>query len=215
MTTLQGKKVLVTAGPTHEPIDPVRFIGNRSTGKMGYEICECLKQQGACVTLITGPTAIPLPTGIDICKVQTAQEMYEECMSCFEHMDVAILAAAVADYTPKLVSDIKIKKKEGEFSLELVRTKDIAKELGIIKKANQLLIGFALETNDELQNAKAKREKKNFDFIVLNSLQNKGTCFGTDNNQIVIIDKDKELYFEEKSKKQVAQDITSYIETLL
>ena len=215
MTNVRGKKVLVTAGPTHEPIDPVRFIGNRSTGKMGYEICTCLEQNGANVTLVTGPTTIPLPTGVTIREVQTAQEMYEECMSCFDNMDIIILAAAVADYTPKVVSDIKIKKKEGEFRLALVRTKDIAKELGLIKKANQLLIGFALETNDELQNAKSKREKKNFDFIVLNSLQNKGTCFGTDRNQVVIIDKDKELYFEQKSKKQVAQDIISHIETLL
>jgi len=214
-SSLKGKHVLVTAGPTHEPIDPVRFIGNRSSGKMGYALCERLVQQGAFVTLVTGPTHIDLPSVRTIHSVQTAQQMYEKCIACFDNMDIAILAAAVADYTPKLVSDIKIKKKEGKMALELIPTKDIAKELGLIKKDNQLLVGFALETNNELYNAKLKRQKKNFDFIVLNSLQNKETCFGVDNNQIVIVDKDKELYFEQKSKKQVAKDIISHIESLL
>lgn len=213
--TLNGKKVLVTAGPTHEPIDPVRFIGNHSSGKMGYAICEALKNKGAEVILVTGPSCLSVPEGIQVEKVKTAQQMYEACAKHFDQVDVGVLAAAVADYTPKVVADKKIKKKEDSFSLELVKTTDIAKELGQVKATNQVLVGFALETNDELANARKKLESKNFDFIVLNSLNKNNECFGVDDNKITIVDKEKELYFNSKSKTEVAKDIVAHIETVL
>jgi len=215
LSKLGAKKVLVTAGPTYEPIDPVRFIGNHSSGKMGYELCQLLRDAGAEVFLVTGPTSLPKPAGIIIKEVNTAKEMYEASKAIFEKMDIAILAAAVADYTPKIIQNKKIKKNDEVLTLELVKTKDIAKELGTIKNKNQILIGFALETDNELENARLKRVKKNFDFIVLNSLQNKDTCFGSNNNQIIIVDEHKELYFEFKSKKKVALDIINHIENLL
>jgi phosphopantothenoylcysteine decarboxylase/phosphopantothenate--cysteine ligase len=204
------KKALITAGPTYEAIDPVRFIGNRSSGKMGYSIAEELLKNGFEVTLISGPTSITPPQNLTFVSVQSAQEMYEACLANYSSCDVVIFAAAVADYTPKTVSDIKIKKNEETFSIELVKTKDIAKELGKLK-THQIHIGFALETNDEESNAKKKLSAKNLDFIVLNSLRNEGTCFGTDNNKITILEHNKQIDFGLKSKTEVAKDIVNHI----
>jgi phosphopantothenoylcysteine decarboxylase/phosphopantothenate--cysteine ligase len=208
---LQGKKILITAGPTYEPIDPVRFIGNHSSGKMGYAIVDVLIKKGAQVTLITGPTALapnPLATVVEI---QSAQEMFEAVMLELPSQDIVILSAAVADYSPKFVSLKKIKKQEGNFTIELVKTKDIAKEVGLLKTNKQITVGFALETNDEEVNATKKLLSKNLDFIVLNSLKNKGTCFGGDDNQITIIEKSKSTDFSIKPKIEVARDIVDYL----
>ena len=212
---LKNVKVLLTAGPTHEPIDPVRFIGNHSSGKMGYSIASELQKQGADVTLISGPTNQIAPKGIQLIKVKTAQEMFEASMKAFPKSQVAILSAAVADYTPKTVALNKIKKKEGEFRIELIKTKDIARELGLIKKKGQVMVGFALETDHEIENAKGKLKSKNLDFIVLNSMKNKGTCFGSDNNKISIIDHNKITDFELKSKELVATDIVNFLSSYL
>ncbi len=177
---LKGKKALVTAGPTYEPLDPVRFIGNHSSGKMGIAIAEALARQGAEVTLVLGPTALrPDKPGIKVVSVQSAQQMYEACAKEFDQTDITVLAAAVADYKPRDFSSVKIKKKDDELSLPLAKTIDIAATLGKQKKTGQCLIGFALETNDEIENAMAKMEQKNFDFIVLNSLQDAGAGFWT------------------------------------
>lgn len=211
---LQGKKALVTAGPTYEPLDPVRFIGNHSTGKMGYALAEQLAKQGAEVTLISGPTALndskhPLVKTI---RVTSAAEMYEASLQAFPAMDLAVMAAAVADYTPKEVADKKIKKDEATFALTLTKTKDIASELGKIKRENQLLVGFALETNDEETNARKKIISKNLDLIVLNSLNDPGAGFKHDTNKITIIDKDNNsTAFELKQKEAVALDIVNVI----
>lgn len=205
-------KVLITAGPTHEPIDPVRFIGNRSSGKMGIAIAEYFHGNGHDVTLVLGATHL-LPTvgGIEVVKVQTAQEMFEACAQYFSSADVIVFAAAVADYTPKYPSATKIKKQDGELSIELVKTKDIAAELGKKKSAKQMMIGFALETDNELENAKSKLKKKNFDFIVLNSMKDEGAGFQHDTNRITILDKNGlETKFELKSKNDVAKDIYDY-----
>ena len=212
---LKNVKVLLTAGPTHEPIDPVRFIGNHSSGKMGYSIAVALQKQGADVTLVSGPTNQPTPKGVNLIKVKTAQEMFNECLKYFPKSRVTILSAAVADYTPKFVATQKIKKKEAEFSIELVKTKDIARELGLQKKENQIMVGFALETNDEIKNAKGKLVSKNLDFIILNSMKNKGTCFGSDNNKISIIDHNKITDFELKSKDLVASDVVNFLSSYL
>jgi len=206
-------KVLVTAGPTYEPIDPVRFIGNRSTGKMGYAIVQELVRKGYEVVLISGPTSLPDPENSKVYRVQTAQEMYEKAISEFPQVDLAILSAAVADYTPKVVADKKIKKKEDTFSIELVKTKDIAAELGKIKTGKQKLVGFALETDHEFENARKKITSKNLDAIVLNSLNNEGTCFGFDQNKIYILDQNTQHDFPLKSKEDVAKDIVTYIES--
>ncbi len=208
---LKNVKVLLTAGPTHEPIDPVRFIGNHSSGKMGYSIAAELQKEGADVTLISGPTNQKAPEGINLIQVQTAQEMYDACILAFSDSKIIILSAAVADYTPKIVATEKIKKKDTEFSIELIKTKDIARELGKQKKKDQIMVGFALETNNEIENAKGKLESKNLDFIVLNSMKNKGTCFGSDNNKISIIDHNKITDFELKSKELVASDIVNFL----
>lgn len=207
------KKILVTAGPTYEPIDPVRFIGNRSSGKMGYAIAEVLAEKGAEVVLISGPVAIhPKHSNIRLVKVETASEMYVACLAEFDQMEIGIYAAAVSDYTPKQVSESKIKKQENELVLELVKTKDILKEMGRIKKASQILVGFALETDNEEANAQEKVTKKNLDFVVLNSLNDQGAGFATDTNKITIIDKYNIITkFELKQKRKVAEDIIDYL----
>ena len=205
-----GKKVLITAGPTYEKIDPVRFIGNHSTGKMGYAIAEEFASQGAEVTLISGPVNLSCSSKIKRIDVVSAKEMCGVAEEEFQNVDIAIMCAAVADYAPKDYSQTKIKR-VGDLTIELVPNPDIAARLGAVKKENQVLAGFALETNDEETNAQAKLVKKNLDYIVLNSLSNKGTCFGYDTNQITIIDKNgnKNIY-PLKDKKEVAQDIVEY-----
>jgi len=215
---LAGKKILVTAGPTYEPIDPVRFIGNRSSGKMGYAIANTLAEEGAEVILISGPVKIKIENPeIKLINVNTANEMYNACIKHFDNsVHAAILAAAVSDYTPSNKYNQKIKRKTDNLKIELIPTADIAAELGKIKNQNQILIGFALETNDELQNAKEKLKSKNFDFIVLNTLANEQTCFDYDTNKITIIDNKNQIFeFDFKNKNDVAFDIVNkLIETL-
>ncbi|MBT6745870.1 MAG: bifunctional phosphopantothenoylcysteine decarboxylase/phosphopantothenate--cysteine ligase CoaBC [Flavobacteriales bacterium] len=207
---LKGKKILISAGPTHEAIDPVRFIGNHSSGKMGFAIAEEAAVLGAEVELICGPTSITLDiAGVTVVNVTSAQEMYDACVKRYATADVAIMAAAVADYRPKNVADKKIKKENqtNELVIELEKTPDILKSLGE-QKHHQLLVGFALETDNEEANAKLKMEKKNLDFIILNSLRDKGAGFSTDTNRITILDKHNNiLNFELKSKQKVALDI--------
>jgi phosphopantothenoylcysteine decarboxylase/phosphopantothenate--cysteine ligase len=207
-----GKKVLVTAGPTHEALDPVRFISNHSTGKMGIAVAEVMQQRGAIVTLVLGPTSQKVNGGIKVVPVQSAQQMYEACMEVFEETDIAIMSAAVADYTPVQKAPQKIKKSEETFTIELTRTKDILKTLGKSKNSRQLLVGFALETNNEKEYAKKKLEEKNADLIVLNSLNDAGAGFGYNTNKITIFDKQGNEYaFATKHKKQVAADIVNTI----
>lgn len=210
---LKGKKVLVTAGPTHEALDPVRFIGNHSSGKMGFAIAEELAQKGATVNLITGPThQHTTQPGITVTAVTTAEEMHNASVKLFAKTDIAVLAAAVADYKPKSVASQKIKKKDNSVTLELVKTHDIAAALGKLKKKKQLIVGFALETQNEKANAIKKLVSKNFDFIVLNSLNDNGAGFGHDTNKISIIDKkEKVRVYELKSKKELAKDIVDVI----
>lgn len=205
-------KILVTAGPTHEPIDPVRFIGNYSSGKMGIAIAEEFAKRGEDVLLIKGVTNLnPVDPSIKQVKVTTAAEMFSACAQYFSSADVIVFAAAVADYTPKFPSAVKIKKNESEFSIELTKTKDIAQELGKLKTDNQTIVGFALETNNEEAHAKDKLVKKKFDFIVLNSMQDLGAGFQTDTNKITIIDRTGNVVrFDLKSKKEVAKDIVEY-----
>jgi phosphopantothenoylcysteine decarboxylase/phosphopantothenate--cysteine ligase len=207
-----GKKILITAGPTQESIDPVRFISNHSTGKMGYEIAKVAVSMGAEVVLVSGPSSLEEPKGLTLIKVTTAQEMFKAVEINFTGSDIIILSAAVADYTPKSVSDKKIKKKEEEFNIELAKTIDIAKETGKIKREGQITVGFALETDHEIENAKAKLSSKNLDLIVLNSLNDQGAGFGYDTNKITILGKDNKVrHFELKSKKEVASDILETI----
>ncbi|MFP4526548.1 MAG: bifunctional phosphopantothenoylcysteine decarboxylase/phosphopantothenate--cysteine ligase CoaBC [Bacteroidales bacterium] len=210
---LNGKKFIVTAGPTYEPIDPVRFIGNFSSGKMGFAIAEQLSEQGAEVILVTGPTDIKIHgESIEVIHVQTAEEMYQEVVSRFTGMDGAVLSAAVSDFKPRKTKHNKVKRGNENVNLELLPTKDIARKLGEIKKEQQLLVGFALETDNEEENAKNKIKSKNLDFIVLNSLKEEGAGFQVDTNKIKIIDKhNKSFDFELKSKKEVAKDIVSKI----
>ncbi|MFV0266734.1 MAG: bifunctional phosphopantothenoylcysteine decarboxylase/phosphopantothenate--cysteine ligase CoaBC [Draconibacterium sp.] len=210
---LLNHKFLVTAGPTFEKIDPVRFIGNYSSGKMGYAIAEELTDQGAEVTLVSGPVSVcTANNGINVVKVESAQEMYEQCVSRFAACDGAVMCAAVADFTPVDKAAQKTKRGKENWAIELEPTKDIAAELGKLKKDNQLLVGFALETNSELENAQKKLAKKNLDFIVLNSLNDSGAGFGVDTNKITLVDKDnKPEVFELKSKKEVARDIVNKI----
>lgn len=208
---LFGKKVLITAGPTYEAIDPVRFIGNHSSGKMGYALAEEAARKGADVTLVSGPTHLSLNSAqIVLKKVISAHEMYEEVLKHFDETDIFISAAAVSDYTPKKVAPEKIKKNDGELIIALQKTQDILKAMGQ-KKKNQFIVGFALETENEEQNAKAKLKKKNLDFIVLNSLRDEGAGFGTDTNKIKIISSEETKRFELKTKKEVAQDIIEEI----
>jgi phosphopantothenoylcysteine decarboxylase/phosphopantothenate--cysteine ligase len=212
---LAGRKALVSAGPTYEAIDPVRFIGNHSSGKMGYAIATQLEELGADVTLVSGPSALKLPKGVDTISVTSAAEMLHACEEHFEAADIVVMSAAVADYTPVEVASQKIKKKENEFSIELKKTVDILATLGAKKKENQLLVGFALETNNELENAKDKLIRKNLDFIVLNSMQDKGAGFATDTNKVTIIDRSGNTReFSLKSKEEVAKDICSIIVSL-
>lgn len=211
---LTGKKVLITAGPTYEKIDPVRFIGNYSSGKMGFALAEVCAEQGADVTLISGPVTLqtkhPAIRRID---VESAAEMYEAATKSFPKADVAILCAAVADFTPKTTADKKIKRKGDNLKLELQPTQDIAAALGAVKKKKQLLVGFALETDNEVKNAQDKMKRKNLDFIVLNSLQDKGAGFRVDTNKVTIIDHQGLTAFDTKSKREVAEDIVERILT--
>jgi phosphopantothenoylcysteine decarboxylase/phosphopantothenate--cysteine ligase len=209
---LKGKKVLLTAGPTYEAIDPVRFIGNHSSGKMGFAIANAAANLGAEVYLISGPSHQQIKHSlVHRIDVVSADEMYNAAHQYYKEVDIAILSAAVADYKPKNIATQKIKKKDSTLDIELTPTKDILASLGEIKE-NQFLVGFALETNNELENAKGKLKRKNLDAIVLNSLQDKGAGFATDTNKITIIDKDlNEKSFELKSKVEVAKDIINEI----
>ena len=211
--SLQGKKILVTAGPTYEAIDPVRFLGNRSSGKMGFAIADQLAMRGAEVTLVSGPTHLKNKNhNIQLTLVESAQEMFKACMSDFSKMDVIIMSAAVADYKPLEIADQKIKKKSDELSIKLVPTQDILKEMGVMKKGNQFLVGFALETENEVENAKEKLTRKNLDLIVLNSLNDIGGGFNSDTNKITIINKaGQQQSFAMKSKSEVAQDLVNVI----
>ncbi len=211
-TSLKGKKVLVTAGPTYESIDPVRFIGNHSTGKMGFDIAEAMADKGAEVILVTGPTHLKnRNTTITNIKVESAQQMYDVCHQYFDSVDVVVAAAAVADYKPKVVAAQKIKKDESTFTIELEKNPDILASLGERKK-QQYLVGFALETENEIEHAKAKIKKKNLDLIVLNSLNDEGAGFGKPTNKVTFIDKDFNIFPQElKSKEAVAEDIVNKI----
>jgi phosphopantothenoylcysteine decarboxylase/phosphopantothenate--cysteine ligase len=210
---LKGKKILITAGPTYEAIDPVRFIGNHSSGKMGFALAEHFADLGALVRLVTGPVSLKTENkGINRYDVVTAAEMYRLCISLFKTSDIIIMAAAVADFTIEKPNENKIKKNKKLTSLKLTLTKDILKELGTQKTSNQTLVGFALETNDENDNAITKLKNKNLDFIVLNSLNDKGAGFGHETNKISIFDKEGNMKkFDLKSKKEVAADIADYI----
>lgn len=204
---LHGKRILITAGPTYEKIDPVRFIGNYSSGKMGFAIAEECRKRGAVVTLVAGPVSLSCSNGIKRIDVESCKEMYDATTKAFVDSDIAILAAAVADFKPQTEALQKIKRGESDMTIKLCPTQDIAEALGKQKRNDQTIVAFALETNDEELNAKKKLEKKNADFIVLNSLRNEGTCFQTDNNQIEIISAKGKLSFQKKSKKEVAGDI--------
>lgn len=204
---LHGKRILITAGPTYEKIDPVRFIGNYSSGKMGFAIAEECRKRGAVVTLVAGPVALSCSNGIKRIDVESCKEMYDATTKAFADSDIAILAAAVADFKPQKEASQKIKRGESDMTIKLCPTQDIAEALGKQKRNDQTIVAFALETNDEELNAKKKLEKKNADFIVLNSLRNEGTCFQTDNNQIEIISAKGKISFQKKSKKEVAGDI--------
>lgn len=213
---LKGKKVLITAGPTYEKIDPVRFIGNYSSGKMGYALAESCARRGAEVTLISGPVQVKAQhPSIKVTKVESAHQMHEAAIEAFPTSDAAILCAAVADFTPEVKADQKIKREKEDLILKLVPTEDIAAALGKVKKENQCLVGFALETNNELANARHKLEKKNFDFIVLNSLQDAGAGFQCDTNKITIVDKEKAIPYPLKTKTEVADDIIDRLANLL
>lgn len=209
---LKGKKVLITAGPTYEAIDPVRFIGNHSSGKMGYDIAKVAADFGAEVILVSGPSHLQLKHNlVQLIRVTSADEMYEVCHQFFDSVDVGIAAAAVADYKPKNVATQKIKKSDASFTIELEKNKDILLSLGEIKK-NQFLIGFALETENEIENAKIKIQKKNLDLIVLNSLNDKGAGFGQPTNKVSFIDKEFNIVENPlKSKEAVAEDIVNLI----
>lgn len=210
---LAGKRVLVTSGPTYEAIDPVRFIGNHSSGKMGFAIAEAMARQGGHVSLVTGPTHqhTNLPN-IDVKRVVSAEEMHKTCMELFPTSEIAVLAAAVADYRPKTVAAQKIKKKDDDLTLELTKTPDIAASLGKVKRDGQMIVGFALETDMEQANAIKKLEAKNFDLIVLNSLNDTGAGFAYDTNKVSIIDSTRAVKtFDLKSKKEVAEDIVNAV----
>lgn len=208
---LAGKTICVTAGPTYEQIDPVRFIGNNSSGKMGFAIAESLAAKGALVKLIAGPTHLNTKNcNIERIDVKSAEQMYNATVKEFEQADVAILSAAVADYTPKNVFSQKVKKADNVLNIELQPTKDILAQLGRMKTDKQTLVGFALETNDEENNAKQKLSKKNLDFIVLNSLNDKNACFGFDTNKVTIIDSNGNMTKTDlKSKSEIAEDVVS------
>lgn len=210
---LLGKKILITAGPTYEKIDPVRFVGNYSTGKMGFALAEVCALQGADVTLVAGPVQLKVKhPNIERIDVESAAEMYEVVMNRFYGMDGAILCAAVADFTPKDVADMKLKREKDNLTIELLPTKDIAASVGEMKRESQFLVGFALETNDEETNAHGKMQRKNLDFIVLNSLQDAQAGFGYDTNKISIIHRTgTKKVFDLKNKQEVAEDIVAEI----
>ena len=215
---LEKKKILITAGPTYEKIDPVRFIGNYSSGKMGFALAEACAEQGAEVTLIAGPVSLTVVhPNIKRIDVESAEEMYQAAITAFPEADAGILCAAVADYRPDEQASEKIKREtKGEMSLRLVPNKDIAASLGAIKRENQILAGFALETNNEMAHAEGKMKRKNLDFIVLNSLKDAGAGFRCDTNKITIIDKEGEtIAYPLKSKQEVAVDIVNKLATLL
>ena len=212
--TLAGKRLIVTAGATIEAIDPVRFISNHSSGKMGYAIAGELAARGAAVTLVTGRTSLPTPAGVERVDVLSAAEMYEAAVGAFDASDGAVMCAAVADYTPAHVSDTKIKKGDGGLTIELRRTRDIAAELGA-RKGGRVLVGFALETDDEEAHAEAKLTKKNFDFIVLNSLRDPGAGFRGDTNKVTLIDRAGREELPLMSKREVAARIADKLETIL
>lgn len=205
---LKGKRILITAGPTYEKIDPVRFIGNYSSGKMGYALAEECAARGAEVELVSGPVNLQTSNkSIHVTKVESAEQMYKAAISIFRQSDVAILCAAVADFTPEVTNDSKIKREKGDMLLRLVPTHDIAAEIGKIKQPSQRVIGFALETNNETTNALHKLQSKNLDFIVLNSLNDKGAGFSVDTNKITIISNTAKREYPLKSKREVASDI--------
>ncbi len=212
-TELAGKKVLITAGPTYEPIDPVRFIGNRSSGKMGFALAEAFYEKGADVYLVTGPVNIHTAfKGIKVTRVETADEMYKACTAVFEEVDIAVLSAAVADFKTAVVAEQKIKKKEEELEIRFLKTKDILKSLGEIKKPGQLLVGFALETNNERANALAKMQSKNADMIVLNSLRDANAGFGFDTNKVIVFKKNGEVIETGvETKQKIAEEIVKII----
>ena len=213
--SLDGKTFLITAGPTYEAIDPVRFIGNHSSGKMGFSLAEEAVKRGAKVILISGPTSQKTSNkNIEIHRITSAKEMYDEVFKYYEKVDIAIASAAVADYAPKIVAKEKIKKSEEEFTIELVKNPDILKTMGE-KKTHQFLVGFALETQNEEENAKSKLQKKNLDMIVLNSLRDEGAGFQKDTNKVKILTHSEQKEFSLKSKDEVAKDILDFVETQL
>ena len=212
---LAGKSILITAGPTYEKIDPVRFIGNYSSGKMGFALAAECARRGADVTLVAGPVSLSTPEGVNRIDVESCQEMYEASTKAFPKMDAAILCAAVADFRPETTADQKIKREKDDLVLRLQPTHDIAQQLGKLKTDNQVLVGFALETNNEEVNAKKKLAKKNLDFIVLNSTRNKGTTFRSDDNQISIISANGQKDFPKKPKTEVARDIVDELAALI
>ena len=212
--SLEGKRFLVTAGATIEAIDPVRFISNHSSGKMGYAVAEALAARGAEVTLVSGRTALATPEGVERVDVLSAEQMYQACVERFEQMDGAVMCAAVADYTPAVVADEKLKKSDDDLSIALRRTKDIAAELGS-KKGSRVLVGFAMETQNERENASSKLERKNFDFIVLNSLREAGAGFRGDTNVVTLIDGAGAEELPLMTKREVAERIVDKIEKTL
>ncbi len=212
---MTGKKVMITAGPTYEKIDPVRFIGNYSSGKMGYALAEECARRGAEVTLISGPVSLKVShPNIHLFHVESCEEMYQAAISAFPHQDGAILCAAVADFRPETIAEQKIKREGDDLVIRLKPTHDIAASIGKMKRPNQLLVGFALETNDEFSNAQKKLERKNLDFIVLNSLRNKGTCFQSNENKISIISRQGQKDYDQKPKNEVARDIINHMASL-
>lgn len=215
MLPLAGKRILITAGPTYERIDPVRFIGNFSSGKMGFSIAEECRRRGAEVTLVAGPTALQCDAAIRRINVESAQEMYEACLPAFDTADAAILSAAVADFTPEQKAESKIKREADDLVLRLRPTHDIAKTLGQRKRPGQRLVCFALETNDEEANARGKLERKNADFVVLNSTRIPGTTFNADDNQIAVVTREGVRSYPKKSKQEVASDIIDVLQGLL
>ena len=212
---LSKKKILITAGPTYEKIDPVRFIGNYSSGKMGFALAAECARRGAEVTLVAGPVGLPTPDGVKRIDVESCQEMFEASVDAFPQMDAAILCAAVADFRPEQTATQKIKREKDDLVIRLQPTHDIAAHLGQMKTGSQRLVGFALETNDEEVNAQKKLKKKNFDFIVLNSTRNKGTTFRSDDNQISIISESGQKDHEKKPKTEVARDIIDELSAIL
>lgn len=211
---LEGKKIIITAGPTHEKIDPVRYIGNYSSGKMGFALAEECHKRGADVTIIAGPTNRKCNVAIKRIDVESCQQMFDAAVSHFKNCDAAILCAAVADFRPETCAENKIKR-EGEMTIRLLPNPDIAATLGKVKGDKQRIVGFALETNNEESNAKDKLKRKNFDFIVLNSMRNEGTCFGSDDNKIRIISENSDIEYDKKPKNEVAKDIINRLAEII